>query len=78
MTDYGAHVQRIEADIEAIRREAEGVFAPHSTTELACRLFCRQFQLYSLSGEISHLSTLYDTVAEAVARSTVRSDLWLV
>ena len=78
MTDYGAHVQRIEADIQALRREAEKSSGPHSTTELACRLFCRQFQLYSLSGEISHLSTLYDTVAEAVTRSPVRSDLWLV
>ena len=32
MTDYGAHVQRIEADIQALRREAEKSSGPHSTT----------------------------------------------
>src|SRR5260370_35701863 len=79
MTDYQADLQRIEDDIHAIRcatRETTGVLS--SDVGNAARLFYRNFQYASLTGQISLLRRLDESLDVAISSSLQAADLWLI
>src|SRR5258708_13951817 len=79
MTDYHADLQRIEDDIHAIRcatRETTGVLS--SDVGNAARLFYRNFQYASLTGQISLLRRLDESLDVATPSSLQAADLWLL
>ena len=79
MTDYDADLQRIEDDIHAIgcaTRETAAVLSPDVGN--AARLFYRNFQYTSLTGQINLLRRLDESLDIAISSSSRAADLWLL
>lgn len=78
MTDYQVHLQRLEIEIVSLRHEIAALSTTVSGMDLQSRLFYREFQLLSLTGDLSQLRALNDDIEAFTASSLKRSDLWLI
>jgi tetratricopeptide (TPR) repeat protein len=78
MTDHQAHMRQIEDQVADLQLRCAEDKSHHSAIELQSGLFCRQFQLLSLVGDLSQLGALYDAIEAFTASSPGPSDLWLL
>jgi tetratricopeptide (TPR) repeat protein len=78
MTDHQVHVRRIEDQIADLQRRCAEDTSHDSVIELHSSLFCRQFQLLSLAGDLPQLGSLNAAIEAFSASSPGPSDLWLV
>ena len=78
MTDYQADLQRIVDDIHAIGCATRETVVLSPDVGNAARLFYRNFQHTSLTGQISLLRRLDESLDVAISSSSQAADLWLL